>query len=112
MGIYHNGERKDNIQLSYFLCNNIALSQVYGVKRETGKGPSRVLHRNLLLPCSDLPIENPAPAQKSHKNAPQHGNRRSRVQLRLQNSSQTIHVKNLQNKTIHVKNLQKLMAEI
>ena len=30
---------------------------VYEVKPETGNGRSRVLHRNMLLPCSYLPVE-------------------------------------------------------
>lgn len=30
---------------------------VYGIKPERGKGRSRVLHRNLLLPCDYLPLE-------------------------------------------------------
>ena len=30
---------------------------VYEVKKENGEGSSRVLHRNLLLPCSHLPTE-------------------------------------------------------
>ena len=31
-------------------------SPVYAVKREDGKGPERVLHRNMLLPCDQLPL--------------------------------------------------------
>jgi transposase InsO family protein len=32
---------------------------VYVVKRVSGKGPKRTLHRNLLLPYGGLPVENP-----------------------------------------------------
>ena len=38
---------------------NDPLSPVYEDKRESGEGPLRVLHRNLLLPCNDVQIENP-----------------------------------------------------
>jgi len=38
---------------------------VYEVKPEQSKGRSRVLHRNLLLPCDHLPLEiTPAPSTK------------------------------------------------
>jgi len=36
-------------------------SSVYEVKPEAGTGGNRILHRNLLLPCSHLPIEIPSP---------------------------------------------------
>lgn len=36
-------------------------SPVYEVKPEAGTGGNRILHRNLLLPCSHLPIEIPSP---------------------------------------------------
>ena len=39
-------------------------SPVYEVKPENGKGPTRTLHRNLLLPCSLLPVE-PVPKKSS-----------------------------------------------
>ena len=32
-------------------------SPVYEVKPETGTGPKRVVHRNLLLPCDSLPVD-------------------------------------------------------
>ena len=38
---------------------------VYAVKPETGNGRSRVLHRNLLLPCSYLPVETQLKSSKS-----------------------------------------------
>ncbi len=33
-------------------------SPVYELRPETGRGRNRVLHRNLLLPCEHLPLEN------------------------------------------------------
>ena len=41
---------------------------VYEVKPENGDGRSRVLHCNLLLPCSYLPVERkPKPLKRSHR---------------------------------------------
>ena len=40
---------------------------VYEVKREDGKGRTRILHRNLLLPCSYLPVEDESVQRKNHK---------------------------------------------
>ena len=39
-------------------------SPVYEVKPETGTGPTRVLHRNLLLPCDSLPLESDVQKQE------------------------------------------------
>ena len=41
------------------------LSPVYEVQRENGKGPVRVLHRNLLFQCNDLPIDTDAASQQT-----------------------------------------------
>ncbi|KAK7893154.1 hypothetical protein WMY93_022306 [Mugilogobius chulae] len=43
---------------------------VYVVKPESGKGPHRTLHRDLLLPCGFLPVET-TPESKSHQNKQQ-----------------------------------------
>ena len=40
---------------------------VYTVKPEHGKGKERVLHRNLLLPCDHLPLEEPEEAEVINK---------------------------------------------
>ena len=40
---------------------------VYEVKPETGNGRSRVLHRNLLLPCSYLPVETQLKSSKNRR---------------------------------------------
>ena len=61
------------------------LSPVYEVKRETCKGPSRVLHRNLLMPCIDLPREDTVALPNCPKRYHESRNRRSRVSPRLQN---------------------------
>ena len=39
-------------------------SPVYEVKPETGTGPTRVLHHNLLLPCDSLPLESDVQKQE------------------------------------------------
>ena len=61
------------------------LSPVYELKREADEGPSRVLHRNLLLPCNDLPIETSTPRQKPQNKFCQNRNRRPRALRQLQN---------------------------
>ena len=43
---------------------------VYEVRPENGGGRSRVLHRNLLLPCSYLPVEAPISASKRIQKGP------------------------------------------
>ena len=40
---------------------------VYEVKPETGNGRSRVLHHNLLLPCSYLPVETQLKSSRSRR---------------------------------------------
>ena len=48
---------------------------VYEVKPEVGNGRSRVLHRNLLLPCSHLPVETQLKSSKSRSAVPRRTNR-------------------------------------
>ena len=40
------------------------MSPVYEVQREDGTGPFRVLHRNLLFQCNELPLDSDAPPQQ------------------------------------------------
>lgn len=45
---------------------------IYEIKPEQGKGRSRVLHRNLLMPCDHLPLKiDPTPRSKSKRRQPQ-----------------------------------------
>ena len=61
-------------------------SPVYEVKPETGTGPTRVLYRNLLLPCDSLPLDSdlpkkvPIPKQES-KQVPSRRQRQFKRQL-------------------------------
>ena len=53
---------------------------VYEVKPETGNGRTRVLHRNLLLPCSFLPVEIPPKPSKSRRTMPRTTRRQQGLQ--------------------------------
>ena len=54
-------------------------SHVYEVKPEGGTGATRILHKNLLLPCSHLPIEIPSPISCKRESKAQK-NKRDNVQ--------------------------------
>ncbi|CAH3157546.1 unnamed protein product, partial [Porites lobata] len=53
---------------------------VYEVKPETGNGRTRVLHRNLLLPCSFLPVEIPSKPSKGRRTMPRTTRRQQELQ--------------------------------
>ena len=52
----------------YTVVKKQSESPVYIVKKENGRGPERVLRRNLLLQCDYLPVDPvPAPLPKDKK---------------------------------------------
>ncbi|KAL9976592.1 hypothetical protein ACROYT_G013913 [Oculina patagonica] len=53
---------------------------VYEVKPESGNGRSKVLHRNMLLPCSYLPVETPLKSSKSRRTVSRRSNRQQASQ--------------------------------
>jgi len=53
---------------------------VYEVKPESGNGRSKVLHRNMLLPCSYLPVETPLKSSKSRRTVSRRANRQQASQ--------------------------------
>lgn len=67
---------------------------IYEIKPEQGKGRSRVLHRNLLMPCDHLPLEvDPTPRSKSKRRQPQENssvpaNRREESELESESDSE------------------------
>lgn len=53
---------------------------VYEVKPETGNGRSRVLHRNMLLPCSYLPVETHVKSSTSRRTVSRKTDRQQTLQ--------------------------------
>ncbi|KAL9978408.1 hypothetical protein ACROYT_G015921 [Oculina patagonica] len=53
---------------------------VYEVKPESGNGRSKVLHRNMLLPFSYLPVETPLKSSKSRRTVSRRSNRQQASQ--------------------------------
>ena len=54
-------------------------SPVYEIKRENRKNDAvRVLHRNLLLPCNDLPVDNSLPSCVEQPTRKSKGHRKRR----------------------------------
>ena len=59
-------------------------SPVYEVKRETGDSATRILHRDLLLPCNDLPVDDTPP---QHASRPIRKSKRRRTRLSTHENS-------------------------
>lgn len=54
-------------QTIHIVVKRIQDSPVYVVKPETGNGPHRTLHRDLLLPCGFLPVEDQAESKSQRE---------------------------------------------
>lgn len=63
------------------------VTQVYEVKPETGNGRSRVLHRNMLLPCSYLPVETHVKSSTSRRTVSRKTDRQQTLQEKAAGST-------------------------
>ena len=64
-------------------------SPVFEVQPESGKGRTRVLHRNLLLPCDFLPVTENLKPQQSTEQVRTRDTKRNRKRLQTQHAQQT-----------------------